>query len=334
MRTEIFLVGLNETSLSIGLGLAQSGSEITRIGFDPNHKIAVAARKQGELDRVARNIERAAKTADIILLSSTVADIRMYLETLAPHLKQGAVILDLSPLKTVSLQLAEKVLPDESYLVGILPVLNPNTLHAGSEDPARARPDLFEGGLLAISVLRNTPEDVVDLAITLAQILKAEPFFIEPAEADSMLAVVEGLPALLGTSLFQYCLHSPGWREIQRMLGRPWVSWVKENTQSPEALAARWIENKANLLTHLDGLLDEIEALRTLITQEDEEALQEQLSEGSKNLVHWIDARKKGNWSHQETAQPSIPKTSFFKRLFGFGRPKREDAGGSDSHTR
>ena len=145
-----------------------------------------------------------------------------HLETIGPTLKTGAVIIDMSSLKSTSMTWASESIREGCFFVGAVPVINPKYLEDTSPDPELPHADMFRDGLLALAIPPNTPENVVELTYAIADILGAKPFFIDSAEIDAITATVEHIPALFSIIQLQHSLQAPIWREIRRMAGRHW----------------------------------------------------------------------------------------------------------------
>ncbi|MBI4771619.1 MAG: prephenate dehydrogenase, partial [Chloroflexi bacterium] len=212
---QITIIGLGRIGASMGLALRRNaGANFTVVGHDREPTAAGHAERAGAVSRVEWNLPRACEAADVLLLALPLNEIRETLALAAPHLKSGAVALDTAPLKLPVLQWAAELLPDGRYFVGANPLLNPERLHDWENGPAAARADLFEGGLLALIPPREAPPEALKLGHDLAYLLGAAPFFLEPAEHDSLMASADALPGLLAVALIRAASASPGWRDI------------------------------------------------------------------------------------------------------------------------
>lgn len=323
MSTEILIIGMNEIGLSIKLALKEENPDLNCTGYDADSKLTRAARKRGDIDRVVFSPKKAAQTADLIFLAVSPMNAAGFLELLMPMMKRDAVLVDMSSLKATAQQWAQEHFPEDRYYIGAVPVLNPDLLDIAAGQPILPRSDLFKGGLLALTIPTNTPEKVVNVVLGIANFLEAEPFFMDPHELDSSMAMVEGLPTLSGLALMRVALNAPSWREIQRVTGRPWATAANVGaSESATELAASFILNKENMIHKLNDLVSELETMRAMIYEEDEEALSTHLEEAATTYTSWIARRKQGNWQENRN-QLSIPKVSMMERLFGGGQLKR-----------
>lgn len=320
---ESFIIGLGETGASISLAMKESGANISCTGYDPDAKVAREARKRGDIDRVVFTPRKASQAADIIFITIAPDLVQSYLEIIGPTLKKGAVVFEMSTLKSASLTWATESIREDCFYVGAVPALNPNYLDDTSPASELPHPDMFRGGLLALAIPPNTPENVVELTYAIAGILGADPFFIDPAEIDAITATVEHLPALISIIQLQLGLKSPIWREIRRMAGRRWsgstmIGAKYDHLELNEAIKL----NRQNVIFRLDAFLEELELVRSVLIKEDDEALLNYIKESNNAFHKWISDRKAGNLSGPELQVPSVTKPSAMDRLFGMRRTK------------
>lgn len=321
---EAFIIGLGETGASISLAVSKSGANVSCTGYDPDSQVAREARKRGDIDRIVFTPRKASQAADIIFMTISPDMVQEHIEIIGPTLKNGAVIFEMSPLKSASMTWATESIREGCFYVGAVPVINPIYLEDESSSIGLPHADMFQDGLLALAIPPNTPENVVDLTYAIADILGASPFFIDPAEIDAITATVEHLPVFISIVQMQLGLQAPIWREIRRMAGRTWSkSGLIGAKYDPRELTELIKLNRQNVIFKLDSLLEELERVRLVLAQEDDEALSNYIQESNTAFNTWISDRKSGNLSGPELKAPSIPKPSIFERLFGSGRPPR-----------
>jgi prephenate dehydrogenase len=320
MRREILIVGMGEIGASIGLAIRRGERDLVCTGYDADTSTARAARKAGAVERLGLGLARSVGPADLVILALPSGQVRGYLEAIGPRLKPGALVLDTSWLKSAAVDWASEILPEGRYYVGAVPTVSPDALHRGALGANEPRPDLFEGGVIAMVIPARTPEPVVDLALRVAAWLGAEPFFVDPAEVDALTATVEDLPVLLGTTLMRVAMRSPGWREARRMAGRFFAtSAIVGALQAPSDLQAGLALNRPNVLTRLDAAIGELQAMRALIAQGDEEGLEKCLAEAVEAHYIWLAARSRGDWAREEIGPVEMPRGGVLDRLLGIG---------------
>jgi prephenate dehydrogenase len=320
---ETFIIGLGETGASLSLALNASGANVSCTGYDPAAQIARKLRKEGQIDRIVFSPRKASQTADIIFMTVSADLVKEYLEIIGPTLKKGAVILDMSSLKSAAMTWASEILREDTYYIGAVPVINPSYLEGDATEPALPNADMFRNGLLALAIPPNTPENVIELTYAIANILGANPFFIDPAEIDAVTATVEQLPALVSITLIQLGLRAPIWREIQQMAGRHWSkSTIIGVKHDPLELSESIKLNNQNVVYKLDALIEELERMRSFLIAEDDEALTNYITESNSAFHSWLSDRKLGKLSSPELKVPPVPRSDFVTRLLGTGKSK------------
>jgi len=323
MTMEIFIIGLGETGASISLALNASGVNVSCTGYDPGPQVARELRKVGNIDRIVFTPRKASQDADIIFMTISADLVKEYLEIIGPTLKKGAVIFDMSSIKSAAMTWASEILREDTYYIGAVPVINPIYLEGDATDSALPNADMFRDGLLALAIPPHTPENVIELTYAIANILGANPFFIDAAEIDAVTATVEQLPALLSITLLQSGLRAPIWREIQRMAGRHWSkSEMIGVKHDPLALSESIKLNHQNVVHKLDALIEELERVRSFLVAEDDEALTNYITESNSAFYTWLSDRKHSKFSIPEQKYPTVPKSNILNRLLGSGRSK------------
>jgi prephenate dehydrogenase len=318
MSTEIFIVGLNEIGTSINLAFIERNANLSITGYDQDSKRARGARKRGDINKVVFTLKKTAQSADLIFLAVQPIDVLSYLEQLAPVMKKDAILVDMCSLKTAPFQWAQDNFLDDRYYMGAVPVINPDLLNIAMNEQILPSSDIFKGGLFALTIPTRIPENVVNTVLGIINFLEAEPFFIDPHELDAAMATVEGLPSLTGLALTRVARNAPSWREIQRLTGRPWAIAANVGAHEPsQELAASLILNKENIGHRVNALMDELETIKTLISNEDEDALATHLEEAAITYGNWISRRKRGSWEVTDSKPLTIPKTSMLERLLG-----------------
>jgi prephenate dehydrogenase len=324
---------MGEIGASIGLAIGGGGHDVVCVGYDADRSLAREARKAGAVAKLAMGLEKAAERADVVILALPSGQVQAHLQAIAPRLRRGAIVLDMSSLKAAAMGWASDLLPEGCYYIGAVPTVAWDALHVGGPGPADPRADLFRGSLMAMVVPVRTPEAAVDVALTLVHWLGMAPFFIDPAEVDAVVATVEDLPALLGAALVLVAVQSPGWNEARRMAGRVFAQEAAVGTlQPPKDLRTALSLNRQNVLTRLDAAIEELRTIRSMIAEGAEEELEGRLAEAQRAHLAWLAARSRGDWQQEELGPIEMPQGGMMDRLLGLGgtlRSKDRRRGGT-----
>jgi prephenate dehydrogenase len=326
MSIEFFFLGLDRIGTSIAMALADTDLEITRVGYDPQGKIARQARDAGVIHRLESHPRNAPKTADVVILDVPVSDVSDYLEMLAKNLQPDGIVIDCTPLRTDATQIAAELLPEDRHYIGASPVVGPEALQSQEADAKEANANLFRDGLMALCVPPQTSERAVTVALNLCTILGASPFFLDPGEHDGFVAAIEGLPQIIHAALMQHANKSQNWREIQRMAGEILLSATNllPDEDTTELVSVLHL-NRKNLVAKLDAFIEELYSLRGLISEDDKDAIENYIGDAISAKAAWLSAREKGDWVSQDL-KPADTLTirGFLGSLFGI-RPRKSD---------
>jgi prephenate dehydrogenase len=334
MTVQITIIGLGQIGASIGLALAERKDSIERVGHDREPAAAKQALKLGAVDRIEYNLPKAVEKADIVLLSIPVDQMRETLEFIAPDLKEGSVVLDTAPVKGSVVLSAGELIPDNRHYVGLVPVINPKYLHETTAGLEAAHADLFQDGLLAIVAPPGAASEAVKLAADLAKLVGATPMFFDGVELDSLMAATHLLPLLVSAAVSGSTVDQPGWIEARKVAGRAYaeVTSPLQHLRSPEGLASAVIDDRANALRVLDGVIAELQDVRDEIDREDRAALVARIQQSRAGRELWWKQRSQANWAAEELQSATeIPSSStIFGRMIGFGRKRKPKDRGED----
>ncbi len=306
-NTKISIIGTGLIGTSLGLALKEAKVQGKISGHDKEFSRAKAAQSAGAIDKAVWNLPKACRDADLVILALPLAAIPDTMQAIADDLRPGTVVLDTAPLKVPVQQWAKQYLPEQVYYVGVHPILSTS---ADTEPSAF----LFQNHTLAICPESTTKDGVVDLVHQLAKGIGGRPFYLSAVEHDGLIAATEQLPQVLGAALLSVNTGNDGWRDRQRLAGYSFEVHTALGGRADAVLAA-WALNKQYLSLWLDRVVAEIGAWQQLLASEDQEALQEAVSEMDAARQAWLEHRDEGSWD--ENAQESVPKSAFsLQQLF------------------
>jgi prephenate dehydrogenase len=320
MSYQIMIIGLDQIGASIGLALANAEGDVKRLGYDADKKQMKQALEINAIDEAVTWPRRAIKNIDLLILAVPGNEVQDYLENLGPLFKEGALIIDTGGVKSLAFEWASSYLPSGRYFVAATPIVGPASLELVPFEPGEARADLFQDGLLAISTSTETPENLLAVAINLARLLDAQPFFIDQNEQDAVIAATDDLPTLLSAALMHSSAESSSWREHQRLAGQTFAFATHlVQLRPPKQVQNRFALNREKVLAKLDGIIDELVRLRLLLAGEDEDTLERYLEEANQARFSWLDLRSKADWIGQDL-HPSekIGETGLIRKFLGF----------------
>ncbi|MCK4741394.1 MAG: prephenate dehydrogenase [Anaerolineales bacterium] len=324
MAYEILLIGLDQVGASIGMALNDAEGDVDLVGYDPDRPLSKRAEKAGAVDRLVSHPRKSITSADLVIFSLPIDEVEVYLEHLGAKTKEGAVILDTAQVKVPFFKWAEEYLPEGRSYIGATPIVGPSSLTGGDATSDEPSADLYADGLLAIIAPPNASESAMAVAINLASILKAAPFFIDLHEHDATLASTVELPVLLSAALLQAAAHSTSWKELQRVAGRNFAHATSLCSTIPlTVFEKRLILNRQKVLDKLDQFIQELHDLREVLAEEDGPGISDYLKEADRAHQSWIRAREQNDWASAELRPAErITSAGIFANLLGFRRAK------------
>ncbi len=324
MSSEILFIGLGQIGTSIAMNFARSKSEIKLIGYDSVQEYTRRAKELGAVNRLVSNPERASKSADMVILDVPPAVLHDYLEMLAKRLKPGGMLIDTTPARSTAIRWAEASLPADRHYLGASPIIGPHVLSAAPAERRQPRIDLFQNGLLAIAVPKNSSEETVSTGLDLAKMLGATPIFIDAHEHDGITTTIEWLPRLIGAAVLQEAAKAGNWQDIQQMAGTTFAAITslcnEEPFCDPRDFDALNLEILRSKLAHFIG---ELQNLHGMFADESKKSLSEYVAAANEARARWLSARQRGVPDDRNAPFGRMPKRrSMIEKLLGFNLPE------------
>jgi prephenate dehydrogenase len=298
----IAILGLGRIGASVGLALKRYNTskearhEFKITGYDSLGTVRDAP-KQGIVDGMARHIADASRNQDMVVLALPYAEVQNAYRSIGSALRPGGVVLDMSPLKTPSIKWADEHLPDETYLVGLAPIINPKYLFDGLDGYEFAQADMFDNGGMLLMPAANCSKEAVELATDFSTLLGAKPHFMDAGEHDSHIAATEGLPTLLGAAYFYMLQSGKGWDDSRRLTNPAFGRLTHQLVEShPDDLRDQLLNNREQLAHYLDSMIDTLQTMRQVLHENNRDALEAALIESAQSYREWFARRERNQW--------------------------------------
>ncbi len=156
----------------------------------------------GAIDRYFLTLPKAVEGADIVVLAAPVSVFERICKTIAPHLKDGAIVTDVGSVKGKMVSKLSALMPKHASFVGGHPIAGREKSGVGA-----ATVDLFDGSLCVLTPLPNTPVKAVKKVGSLWEGLGAHTVNLDPMVHDKILAASSHLPHLAAYALVETLLH-------------------------------------------------------------------------------------------------------------------------------
>ncbi len=205
----VTIIGLGLMGGSLGMALRSLAGRpstkggrwrVTGVGRDKAHlkkALSLGAADEGTTDFV-----EGVKDADVVVLAVPVDDIVPWARKVGPHLKPGALVMDVGSVKgpivrSMTRSLARRPSTEGgSVFIGAHPM-------CGSEKSGveNARADLFQGAPCVLTPLPGAPKDALKEAEYFWTGVGAKVLLLSPEEHDRRVAIVSHLPHLIAQAL-------------------------------------------------------------------------------------------------------------------------------------
>ncbi|WP_295215591.1 prephenate dehydrogenase/arogenate dehydrogenase family protein [Ruminococcus sp.] len=281
---QILVVGMGLIGGSICKSIKAS-TEHTVFGCDVQQSVLEDAIKEGAIDGIGTMIDG---TYDMIIicLHQRIA-IQMVQEAL-PQLPPGTILVDTCGLKGRMVRdLTYRCRKSGVHYVGTHPM-------AGREKSGyyASIPDLFQNANLIVTPVDGTDETALE---TVKQLAKQMGFgnivTATPMWHDNMIAYTSQLAHVVSSAYVKdFCMD-----DALSFSGGSFQDMTRVATMDESMWSALFLDNRDNLLYHLDLLIENLTDYRDALKQRDEERLQYLIAEGRQIQEENVRKRKEMN---------------------------------------
>ncbi len=321
MTVQITVIGLGQLGASIGLAL--NGREnIRRVGHDREPAAMKKAKELNAFDETVFNLPASVEKADLVVLCLPLDQMEDTLKYIAADLREDAVVLDMSPLKSAVTGWFEKHIPPGRHYIGLVPAINPLMLMDTGHGIEAARADLFDKATIGIAAPQNARPEAVKLAEDLVRLLGGQPLFLDLLEADGMMATAHILPQLVSVAMLNATVGQPGWNETRRFAGRPYAhvaSILGDDTL--ESLKQSLLFNPEKTVHSLDLMIGALTHLRNAVREGNGPDLEKRLRLAFDDQTTWLKERNRAEWDKED--KKPVDMENPLKRLFTGTRPPK-----------
>ena len=282
-KMTIIGVGLLGASLAKACRRYNLVEEIS--GFGRNRENLDKAKSLGVIDHCAKNLAEAVKDVDLVVLCTPVSKIIPLIETLLPHLKQGAVITDVGSVKGPLVNQADDLMPEGIFFVGSHPI-------AGGEKSGleASREDLYLNAKCILTPTSKTDTHAFGKVDALWKAVGMETLTLDADEHDFVFGAVSHLPHIVAYALMNTlgALRTKQDHEVTAYSG----AGLKDITRIASGDPVMWrdicLTNQTHSLDLIDRYQKTLNDLRSVIEKNDGKALEEAFAAANKYRMKLI----------------------------------------------
>lgn len=330
-KPKIAIIGLGVIGASLGLALRKAEADYELIGHDRDPGMSRSASKAGAVHKTEWNLIAAIEDADAIILALPPNAIEKTLKPIAQYLKTGAVVTDTASVKVPVMAWAKELLPEHASFIGGNPILPAGK--SGLDLDA----DLFQGGVYCLTPSPTAAPVALDFMTGVASLIGAQPFFLDAAEHDGLIAGAEHLPMVVAAALVHATQGAVSWREMRKVAGAAYESVAYLGTGESAAYRDACLSNAANIVRWIDEFTQSLAELRAQISDRDAEGLDETFRQALEMRRAWARERQRKEWDRAEQRIGETPKGGGFLKqaILGGGLPSvRRDEGKKEPKKR
>jgi prephenate dehydrogenase len=279
MRLAVIGVGLIGGSFALALKQAKAVSHVVGVGRNPaNLKLAL---ERGILDSTAPDPAAAARGADLILVSTPVAQFPAVFASLADA---KAFITDGGSTKRDVIAAARRALGKKiSQFVPAHPI-------AGAEKSgaAAASAELFRGKRVVLTPLEENDEETISKIHAIWSACGARVTRMDPEEHDAVLAAVSHLPHLLAFALVHEVARRENSAQLFSFAAGGFRDFTRIASSHPEMWRDICVANRDRLLQELKSYSSELESVRKLLEAGDGAGLEKLFAAARDARNKWI----------------------------------------------
>lgn len=292
----IAVVGLGLMGASLCMDLTKYGLCREVRGIARRTETVLQAYRANAVNLATNDLHTGILGADIVVLATPVRTIVSMLEQIGDLMWPGTIVMDMGSTKT-EICTAMNQLPQSIQPIGSHPMTGKET--AGFE---AAQPDLYHGATWVLTPLERTKSEAVDLVTELVRAVEANPVVLPADRHDKLVASISHIPFLVASALVHavngvgvddprvWDLAAGGFRDTSRVA-------ASDTRMFLDIL----VTNRGAILEQLDNFSQQIDDLRELLADNDEERLHHKLSKSRSMRTEWHNRNEKPNETDQNS---------------------------------
>lgn len=266
-KLTIIGVGLIGGSLAMVLRKRGMAGEIVGVGRSiSNLELAV---KLDVIDKFTTDPAAGVMDADLVVIATPVASIAGIVKSIAPYLKEGAIVTDVGSVKGAIVKEAEKVIHSGIHFVGGHPI-------AGTEESGvgAAFPTLFEKHKCILTPTAKTDKGALEKIRKVWEATGSEVILMDAEKHDSILAAVSHLPHVIAYSLVNTVDDVKEFEEsILNYSAGGFRDFTRIASSSPEMWRDICLLNREAIINMIDRFERELSSLKRSIKTLDDKSL-------------------------------------------------------------
>jgi prephenate dehydrogenase len=280
---KVSIIGVGLLGGSLGLALRKRRAAKQVVGFVRRAASVAECRRRGAVTEATLDLRGAVAGADLIVLCTPIAQMRLLVEQMLPAIRPGAIVTDVGSVKaTVVRDLESLVAKAGGHFVGSHPM-------AGAEQTgvAAARADLFEDAICVITPTERSNRSAVAKAEKLWRSVGARLLRLQPQVHDDLVSRSSHLPHVLAALLANFVLSPEHPKAQAALCANGFRDTTRIASGSPEMWRDIALANRRNLAGALGRLTSDLQVFRRALQTGNDAAVKEFFERAKRRRDAW-----------------------------------------------
>ena len=281
-RVAVIGVGLIGGSFALALKAAKRCGHVAGAGRSAANM--QRALERGAIDSIASDAAAAVQDADLVLISTPVAQIEKIFLSINSKIKANAIITDAGSTKRDVVAAARAALGARiAQFIPAHPIAGAE--HSGV---AAANPELFRGRRLILAPLEENRKQDIETLASLWSAIGARVSRMTPEAHDAVFAAVSHLPHLLAYALVHEVSERSDAAELFGYAAGGFRDFTRIASSHPEMWRDICVANSDQLLKEVARFSAELEKIRKLLETRDAASLEKLFAEARAARERWL----------------------------------------------
>ena len=267
--SKLSIIGVGLLGGSIGLAAKRARLAEKVAGYVRRPESIAECLDRAVVDEASCDLAQTVAGADLIILCTPLAQMRVLAEAMRPHVRKGALVTDVGSVKTsVVNELRPIISRADAVFIGSHPMAGAETMGVSA-----ARPDLFEKAVTVITPDSRSPEKQVVQLEQFWRGLGCRTLLLSPEIHDRFVSVTSHLPHVLAAALVNQVLGGPEPGEQSALCATGFRDTTRIASGSPEMWRDIALANSQNISTALDMFIGRLTEFREALAKLDGAAI-------------------------------------------------------------
>lgn len=266
----IAVVGAGPIGTSIGLALKSVGLKNTEvIGQCSDRDSLSIIKKINAFDEIVSGLDEALEGAQLVVIDSPVSETRDILQSMSPHISDGAVVTDTGNSKVRCAVWAKEFLPDSIDYIGGRPIIKNFDMRLESSSS-----QLFKDNYYCIMPTEKADAQAIKTVVSMVEAIGAVPYFLDPIEHDSYSAAVDVLPMVISAAFVNTTAGSDSWKEMYKTASRAFDQQSMASSDDPIDAETQCLTISQPLIHWIDQMILSMNKIRSQLSEDSDDLIE------------------------------------------------------------